>query len=145
MIEPKRIVLKATSESGHAQLKITNTSDKQEHTFSVFSSRAKLRFHPREGLVSPKSHVDVMIRLRKSAIHGISKRGSSEHAADTILLLMDDGRHTQRIPVDIRSFEEEKEKPRSITHKKQESEDEDDKEQPKCPFCALEDGCFLPK
>ncbi|KAJ8659785.1 hypothetical protein O0I10_004378 [Lichtheimia ornata] len=146
IIEPNRILLQATSEtSGHTQLKITNTSDKEEHTFSVFSSRAKLRFHPRDGVVSPRSHVEVMIRARRSAIHGISKRGSSEHASDTILLLMDDGRYTQRIPVDIRSSEDEKGKPTSTHKKEQESGSEDEKHPPSCPFCALEDGCFLPK
>ncbi|KAI9278916.1 hypothetical protein BDA99DRAFT_493438 [Phascolomyces articulosus] len=117
-VTPKRLLLQCklfadSVQPGSSQIRITNNSTHRVKTFSLFYARGKLKFLHRQGIVPAKGHVDISVRLRRSA--AISKHRSSPSQTndnskiyynfETILILID-GKYSQQVDVDMEIFDE---------------------------------------
>ncbi|KAI8143549.1 hypothetical protein BJV82DRAFT_668593 [Fennellomyces sp. T-0311] len=106
-VEPQQLILgcKVSANSvqlGNSQLRIRNNYTHRSRSFSLFSSRGKLKFLQRQGVISAGGYVDIVVRLRRSAA---TKRRQSDASFETILILID-GKYSHQVDVDMELIDE---------------------------------------
>ncbi|KAI9490423.1 hypothetical protein BDB00DRAFT_875323 [Zychaea mexicana] len=109
--EPDRLVLQCkllvdNVQLGSSQLRISSNSTHRVKTYSLFSARGKLKFFQRQGVLPAGGHVDVIVRLRRSAVASRRRfKDVLDYNFETILILID-GKHAQQVDVDMEIIDE---------------------------------------
>ncbi|KAI7870766.1 hypothetical protein BDF14DRAFT_1407839 [Spinellus fusiger] len=109
IVQPDRLILKYTAKPSGIELRdamfeIINTSHHHSCTFSLFSSRGRIAFSPREGVIPCNSYVTITARIRENTIgYYLDTMPVSDvykPLPDTLLVLIED-KHPQKIQAKI--------------------------------------------